>query len=66
MNIQLNGEGYKTKVASTVKDLLDELDILPERVAVEVNLKILKKTEYPECNIKEGDKIEVVSFVGGG
>jgi thiamine biosynthesis protein ThiS len=42
------------------------MGILPERVAVEVNLKILKRSEYAEYKLHEGDAIEVVYFVGGG
>ncbi len=66
MKIQLNGEEYITKGAQTAKELLAELNIIPERVAVEVNLKILKKDEYPSYKLKEHDKLEIVSFVGGG
>ncbi len=66
MKIQLNGEEYTTKGAQNVIELLSELNIMPERVAVEVNLKILKKDEYPSYKLKEDDKLEIVSFVGGG
>jgi thiamine biosynthesis protein ThiS len=65
MKIRLNGEEYDTK-AGTVSSLLEEIDIVPERVAVELNLKIIKKDKYDRTDIKEGDEIEVVSFVGGG
>ena len=65
MKVRLNGEDYETK-ATTVKGLLDELDVHPQRVAVELNLKIIKKAEYEDTELKEGDSIEVVSFVGGG
>lgn len=65
MKIRLNGEDYETK-ARTVKGLLDELDIHPQRVAVELNLKIVSKAEYEDTELKEGDAVEVVSFVGGG
>ena len=65
MTIRLNGEEYDTK-SGTVSSLLEEIDIVPERVAVELNLKIVKKDKYDQTDIKEGDEIEVVSFVGGG
>ncbi len=66
MTIQLNGDTYTTKGSSTINELLTELSIQPERVAVEVNLKLIKKNEYPAFSFKEGDSIEIVSFVGGG
>ncbi len=65
MRIRLNGQDYETQ-AETVAQLLRELEIQPERVAVEVNLQIVKKAQYDEFRIKEGDAVEVVHFVGGG
>lgn len=65
MKIKLNGEGYNTQVRN-IYDLLMELDIIPGRVAVELNLKIIKSDSYTETRIEDGDHIEVVSFVGGG
>ena len=44
---------------------LGELRIKPERVAVEVNLSIIKKSDYDSCRLKDGDRIEIVNFVGG-
>jgi len=65
MKILLNGEQYETK-ASSVKDLLAELEIEPARVAVELNLKIIRKDAFDENRISEGDQVEIVNFVGGG
>ncbi|MBZ0155623.1 MAG: sulfur carrier protein ThiS [Alphaproteobacteria bacterium] len=65
MRITLNGEPYEAK-GTNVAQLLDELKIAPGRVAVEVNLSIIKKTEYESCLLREGDTVEVVNFVGGG
>ncbi len=66
MKIRLNGEDYTVEQNCTVARLLEKLDIHPQRVAVEVNLKIVKKSDYSSYIIKEGDVVEVVSFVGGG
>jgi sulfur carrier protein len=66
MKIRLNGEDYTVEQNCTVAGLLEKLDIHPQRVAVEVNLKIVKKSDYSSYIIKEGDVVEVVSFVGGG
>lgn len=66
MKIHLNGEAYITGNITTVEDLLKELKIQSERVAVEVNLKIISKSDYRSYNLKDGDTVEVVSFVGGG
>ncbi|MDQ7788320.1 MAG: sulfur carrier protein ThiS [Thermodesulfovibrionales bacterium] len=65
MNLTVNGDTFITEV-STVADLLKELAIDPVRVAVEVNLSIIKKAEYASYNLKDGDTVEMVNFVGGG
>ncbi len=65
MQIKLNGEKFDSP-AATVAELLDRLGIQRGRVAVELNLNILPKEEYPTTLLKEGDQLEVVHFVGGG
>lgn len=65
MKIKLNGGDYETG-KETVAELLEELDIVPGRVAVELNLVIVKKADYTGCLLHEGDTVEVVNFVGGG
>ena len=65
MNIKVNGEDRQT-VKRTLTGLLEELQVLPGRVAVEVNLKIVKKADYDEFELGDGDIIEIVNFVGGG
>ena len=49
-----------------IQEFLRTLGIDPGRVAVELNLDILPKTEYATTTLREGDKIEIVHFVGGG
>ena len=65
MKIVINGEEKDTG-AATVEALLDELDIKPGMVAVELNLKVIRKCDYPAAGIAEGDRVEIVNFVGGG
>jgi len=65
MTLTINGDTLVTE-ASTVSDLLKELCVDPARVAVEVNLSIVKKAEYAAYNLNDGDTVEVVNFVGGG
>lgn len=65
MLIRVNGEDYFTQ-RETLLELLEELKIIPERVAVEVNLQIIRRADFPKVRLKEGDSIEIVNFVGGG
>ncbi|MFM8551241.1 MAG: sulfur carrier protein ThiS [Nitrospiraceae bacterium] len=66
MQIHVNGEPRETKAGMTVADLLCDLDIKPDRVAVEVNLEILDKEAFAQRQLQEGDRIEIISFIGGG
>jgi thiamine biosynthesis protein ThiS len=65
MNLKINGEDHQT-AKQTLAGLLEEVKIQRERVAVEVNLKIIKKADYANFRLNEGDVIEIVNFVGGG
>ncbi len=66
MNITLNGEKKEVPGELTVLGLLEFLKIQHQRVAVELNLDIVKKDKYGITALKEGDSLEVVSFMGGG
>ncbi|MFN7019661.1 MAG: sulfur carrier protein ThiS [Fimbriimonadales bacterium] len=65
MKVRVNGIEMEVK-AGTLMELLEELDINPKRVVVEVNLEIVKRDKFQNYTIKEGDSIEIVNFVGGG
>lgn len=66
MNVVLNGEEKEIQSGMTVEELLDQLKISKERVAIEINMNIIPKGGFAEVALKDGDKIEIVSFVGGG
>ena len=66
MQITLNGEPYELARPMSVVELLTMLDIDPRRVAVEHNLSIIKRHTFQEIVVSEGDRVEVVNFVGGG
>ena len=66
MEIVVNGTPRAAAPGSTVASLLRELAIEPERVAVERNLDIVAKERFAETALAEGDRIEIIQFVGGG
>lgn len=66
MQIIVNGESADIMDGSTVGGLLETLQIGRERVAVEVGLVIVPKADYDIHTLHEGDKVEIVQFVGGG
>ncbi|WP_447973320.1 sulfur carrier protein ThiS [Nitrospira sp. Kam-Ns4a] len=66
IRIQVNGESRTAPGGVTVADLLQELDVRPERVAVEVNLEIVDRGDFHRHRLQDGDRIEILSFIGGG
>lgn len=66
MRIILNGEKKDVPDGLTVEGLLQHLDIAPARVAVEINEEIVRKAIYASTAVKDGDRVEVVQFMGGG
>ena len=67
MRIVVNGELFEMPPAETISGLLRELKFDSARVAaVEVNLSIVRKADFSEFKLKDGDKVEIVNFVGGG
>jgi thiamine biosynthesis protein ThiS len=66
VTIILNGESFELDRPLSVTDLLARLEIDPRRVAIEHNLNIIRRHTFPEVIVKDGDRVEIVNFVGGG
>ena len=66
MQIIVNGESKELDEALTVSDLLRVLELSPKKIAVERNLAIVPKSAYGDTSVADGDRIEIVQFVGGG
>jgi thiamine biosynthesis protein ThiS len=66
MTITLNGDKHELGAPLSISDLLRQLDIDARRVAVELNLAVVKKAAYDSAVVHEGDAVEIVNFVGGG
>ncbi|MDE1174655.1 MAG: sulfur carrier protein ThiS [Parvibaculaceae bacterium] len=66
IEIRLNGETASFEAPLTVLDLLARLELTPGKVAVERNLEIVPRSSYGETPVEQGDRFEIVHFVGGG
>lgn len=66
MQIRLNGEPKNLDKEIPISVLLDELGLDRDRVAVELNRRILKRSDFEDVTVDDGDEVEVVTFVGGG
>ncbi len=66
MRIRVNGVDQDLPEGANILQLLKQLDIAPERIAIEINLTVIDRTAYHEHIFQEGDKVEIISFIGGG
>lgn len=66
MNIIVNGEEREVPRKMTVRQLLDELRLDPQRLAIEYNRRYLACDDFCDTRLRDGDRLEIVQFVGGG
>jgi len=66
IEVEVNGERRQIEGGLTVLKYLQVLEIVPDRVAVELNRAIVKKADWPRQVIEAGARLEIVQFVGGG
>ena len=66
MRVQVNGEAREIADTLNLSELVSELSLAPERVAIELNKQVVRRTQWPETMLADGDRIEIIHFVGGG
>jgi sulfur carrier protein len=66
MEIIVNGETRRAPAGQTILGLLEDLRLEPSRVAVELDRRIVKRTEWGALELAAGARLEIVQFVGGG
>lgn len=66
MQVVVNGEMHEVDASSSVRDLLDALDVNVRHVAVEVNSELVPRAAHADRRLAPGDRLEVVTLVGGG
>ena len=62
----LNGERKEVAAGVSLAQLIETLNLAPERIAIELNQSVVRRAEWPTTDLKENDRIEIVHFVGGG
>lgn len=66
LEIRLNGETFQVPAGSTVADLVRQLHLAEDRVAVELDQRIVRRAEWAERTLAPGSAVEIVQIVGGG
>ena len=66
MNLRINGEDREVVDNLSLKELVTQLNLTPERIAIELNQNVVRRADWPSTVLKENDLVEIVHFVGGG
>lgn len=66
MKVQINGELREFDAELPLDELVKKLSLPAERIAIEVNRQVISRKQWPATIVKEGDRLEIVHFVGGG
>lgn len=66
MIIQVNGELREVDEALSLSNLIDQLELSPQRVAIELNKEVVRRSNWNSIVLRENDRVEIVHFVGGG
>ncbi len=66
MQILLNGEPHQLDQPLTLSALIDQLGLTGKRLAVELNLEIVPRSQHADTCLSEGDRVEIVHAIGGG
>jgi sulfur carrier protein len=66
MTIQVNGSPREVPAGTSITALLEELGVKQPHVAVELNLEVVPRAQHTSTALREGDRLEVVTLVGGG
>jgi thiamine biosynthesis protein ThiS len=66
LQLQINGEAREVADELKLSELVGELSLAPERVAIELNQQVVRRNQWAQTMLADGDRIEIVHFVGGG
>ena len=65
MTVTVNGAARELTEGTTLRQLVEQFNLKPERVAIELNRRLVRAEKY-DAKLNAGDEVEIVTFVGGG
>jgi thiamine biosynthesis protein ThiS len=66
LRLEINGEKREVREPISLAELVRELALAPERLAIELNQAVVRRADWPHTTLTENDRLEIVHFVGGG
>ena len=65
MKLKVNGDERELPEGTTIRALVEQFQLTPEKVAIELNRRLVRTDKY-DTSLRDGDEVEIVTFVGGG
>jgi len=66
LRVYVNGEAKELSAPLSLSELITQLDLPPQRIAVELNRDVVRRHDWSSTLLQENDRLEIVHFVGGG
>lgn len=66
LRVFINGESKEISGTPSLAELIEQLDLPAARIAIELNREVVRRSEWSSTILQDGDRIEIVHFVGGG
>jgi thiamine biosynthesis protein ThiS len=66
LRVYINGESREVSGPASLAELIAQLELPAARIAVELNRSVIRRADWSDTTLEDGDRIEIVHFVGGG
>ncbi len=66
MLLEINGEKREVVERRSLSGLIEDLSLAPERLTVELNGQVVRRADWQDTTLNDGDRVEIIHFVGGG
>jgi len=66
LQVYLNGESQELPETTSLAQLVEQLELVPQRIAIELNRVVVRRADWSSTTLRDGDRLEIVHFVGGG
>jgi thiamine biosynthesis protein ThiS len=66
LQVYVNGDSHELPETTSLAQLVEQLELVPQRIAIELNRVVVRRADWSTTTLRDGDRLEIVHFVGGG
>jgi thiamine biosynthesis protein ThiS len=66
LQVYINGDSKELPETTSLAQLVEQLELAPQRIAIELNQVVVRRADWSTTTLRDGDRLEIVHFVGGG